>query len=270
MARRPFGDPGVAAGGGAGRVVRARRSDWREAFAHHPRIGDRDALRARSRPRGICPSASSRAWTAADADVLRRSPRATGVYEQPFGYIFIVCATGRTAARCWRCCARGSATIQRRRDSGGRRRAGQDHGAAIERDCVRGGWRCSRPAARVTGLGAFMPGCERSLLALVNLGVLDRLALGVDAADGDRECLSVGRDAEARSPPCVAGFLVRRSGRGRADAFEHHDVGVRVVPGDRDVFPVEIAGETPLQGAPSPATPSIETLRPGPAASMVR
>jgi 2-oxo-4-hydroxy-4-carboxy-5-ureidoimidazoline decarboxylase len=71
--------------------------DWREAFSHHPRIGDRDALRARF--------ASTAAWAAAeqagaaaaaeeDIDALAEGNRA---YEERFGYIFIVCATGRTA-----------------------------------------------------------------------------------------------------------------------------------------------------------------------------
>lgn len=73
------------------------REDWLEAFAAHPRIGDLDALRAK-----FCATA---AWSAqeqagltgaADAVLL---PLAEGnrAYEAKFGYIFIVCATGKTA-----------------------------------------------------------------------------------------------------------------------------------------------------------------------------
>jgi 2-oxo-4-hydroxy-4-carboxy-5-ureidoimidazoline decarboxylase len=72
-------------------------ADWREAFAHHPRIGDREALRARF--------AATREWAAgeqagvgsASEDVLTALAEGNAAYESRFGYIFIVCATGRTA-----------------------------------------------------------------------------------------------------------------------------------------------------------------------------
>jgi 2-oxo-4-hydroxy-4-carboxy-5-ureidoimidazoline decarboxylase len=71
--------------------------DWLEAFAAHPRIGDLDALRLKF--------ANTTAWTtaeqagmagAADA-VLLALAEGNGAYEAKFGYIFIVCATGKTA-----------------------------------------------------------------------------------------------------------------------------------------------------------------------------
>jgi 2-oxo-4-hydroxy-4-carboxy-5-ureidoimidazoline decarboxylase len=71
--------------------------DWLEAFASHPRIGDMDALRARF--------AATAAWTSheqagalgASADLLRELADLNRRYEERFGYIFIVCATGKTA-----------------------------------------------------------------------------------------------------------------------------------------------------------------------------
>ncbi|REK10945.1 MAG: 2-oxo-4-hydroxy-4-carboxy-5-ureidoimidazoline decarboxylase [Planctomycetota bacterium] len=71
---------------------------WREAFAAHPKIGDLDSLRARF--------ADTRAWagdeqagvTGADEEVLRQLARLNGEYENRFGHIFIVCATGKSAA----------------------------------------------------------------------------------------------------------------------------------------------------------------------------
>lgn len=72
--------------------------DWREAFTHHPKIGDIDALRKKY--------AETRNWTEAeqlgcqDAEeaVLRGLAEGNRQYEQKFGYIFIVCATGKSAA----------------------------------------------------------------------------------------------------------------------------------------------------------------------------
>jgi 2-oxo-4-hydroxy-4-carboxy-5-ureidoimidazoline decarboxylase len=74
-----------------------RRADWLEAFAHHPRIGDREALRTKF--------AATAAWageeqqgaaaaTAATLDLLAEGNRA---YEEQFGYIFIVCASDKSA-----------------------------------------------------------------------------------------------------------------------------------------------------------------------------
>jgi OHCU decarboxylase len=64
--------------------------DWLEAFRAHPRIGDR----------GAGPSWSAREQAGmqdADAAVRRRLVVGNEDYESRFGYIFIVCATGKTA-----------------------------------------------------------------------------------------------------------------------------------------------------------------------------
>jgi 2-oxo-4-hydroxy-4-carboxy-5-ureidoimidazoline decarboxylase len=73
------------------------RDDWLEAFGAHPRIGDNDALRAKF--------ASTAAWArreqsgaqVASEDVLNELAMGNRQYEARFGYIFIVCATGKTA-----------------------------------------------------------------------------------------------------------------------------------------------------------------------------
>jgi 2-oxo-4-hydroxy-4-carboxy-5-ureidoimidazoline decarboxylase len=70
--------------------------DWREAMAHHPRIGERA-------PGG---DARSRAWSAgeqagasaADTDLRRALAQANREYEARFGHTYIVYATGKTAA----------------------------------------------------------------------------------------------------------------------------------------------------------------------------
>ncbi len=72
-------------------------NDWLEAFAHHPKIGDVESLRAKF--------ASTRQWaegeqagvSEASEAVLQALAEGNTEYENKFGYIFIVCATGKTA-----------------------------------------------------------------------------------------------------------------------------------------------------------------------------
>jgi allantoicase len=70
--------------------------DWFEAFHHHPPIGAKKAKGAQS--------AAARRWSAKEQSGVQRSSRAILVtlaeanrtYHEKFGYIFIICATGKT------------------------------------------------------------------------------------------------------------------------------------------------------------------------------
>ena len=97
MARRPFGSDA--------RLLRAARiewfglteADWLEAFSHHPQIGDRDSLAARF-PATHDLSAKEQAGVSSAHDaVLSALAEANATYLDRFGFIFIVCATGKTA-----------------------------------------------------------------------------------------------------------------------------------------------------------------------------
>jgi len=66
------------------------RADWLEAFAAHPRIGD-------ARARGDAAREQAGAVDA-DAGVKQRLIERNRDYEDRFGYIFIVCAAGRSAS----------------------------------------------------------------------------------------------------------------------------------------------------------------------------
>src|SRR4029077_18152228 len=63
--------------------------DWREGFAAYPRIGERSASRWARQEQSGTASASSESMDALAA--------ANREYESRFGYIYIVCATGRSA-----------------------------------------------------------------------------------------------------------------------------------------------------------------------------
>ncbi len=72
-------------------------ADWREAFLHHPKIGDVRALKEKF--------ASTATWAAGEQGAVQQASQATlaalvagnEAYERRFGYIFIVCATGKSA-----------------------------------------------------------------------------------------------------------------------------------------------------------------------------
>jgi OHCU decarboxylase len=97
LARRPFESVGdlLAAADEAWRTTGPQ--DWAEAFAHHPRIGERHAAAP--------VSATARAWSggeqgaAAGAGAAARAAlaEANEAYERQFGRIYIVCAAGRSA-----------------------------------------------------------------------------------------------------------------------------------------------------------------------------
>lgn len=73
-------------------------ADWLEAFAHHPRIGERRAAVAAGKAaEGWSSAEQSGATTAAERtkEALAERNRA---YESRFGFIFVICATGLTGA----------------------------------------------------------------------------------------------------------------------------------------------------------------------------
>jgi OHCU decarboxylase len=78
--------------------------DWLEAFSHHPKIGEKKAAQAQS--------AEARRWseheqagaTRAATQTLLALAEANRAYERRFGFIFIVCATGKTAAEMLELC----------------------------------------------------------------------------------------------------------------------------------------------------------------------
>ena len=71
--------------------------DWLEAFKAHPKIGDIDSLAKKY--------ANTKNWSGkeqagietASMETLKALAEGNEKYEEKFGYIFIVCATGKTA-----------------------------------------------------------------------------------------------------------------------------------------------------------------------------
>ncbi|MGI9518997.1 MAG: allantoinase AllB [Pirellulaceae bacterium] len=71
--------------------------DWLEAFAAHPRIGDLNSLREKyANTRGLARGEQA-AVDSAQQSTLVRLAEANDEYFSSFGFIFIVCATGKSA-----------------------------------------------------------------------------------------------------------------------------------------------------------------------------
>jgi OHCU decarboxylase len=72
-------------------------TDWLEAFRSHPKIGEKEAAQQTS--------AEARTWSeqeqsgvqGAAHDTMQALAESNRAYEQKFGYIFIVCATGKSS-----------------------------------------------------------------------------------------------------------------------------------------------------------------------------
>lgn len=97
LARRPFGSDAALQSAARDEWFALSEADWLEAFSHHPRIGDRASLAARF-PSTHDLSATEQAGVAsASADEIDQLAAANEEYCRRFGFIFIVCATGKTA-----------------------------------------------------------------------------------------------------------------------------------------------------------------------------
>ena len=97
MLRRPFASNAALHAAARDVWFALGEDDWLEAFRHHPKIGDRASLEARF-PKTHDLSATEQAGvTSARADTLDALAEANAIYLERFGFIFIVCATGKSA-----------------------------------------------------------------------------------------------------------------------------------------------------------------------------
>jgi len=95
--RRPFASAGTLLTAAHEAWADLTQTDWLEAFSHHPKIGDRASLAHRFPDTARLSSREQSGVDAAAADVLDALAAGNRAYEDKFGYIFIVCATGRSA-----------------------------------------------------------------------------------------------------------------------------------------------------------------------------
>jgi 2-oxo-4-hydroxy-4-carboxy-5-ureidoimidazoline decarboxylase len=97
LARRPWGDDGQLLTAADEAWSRMGESDWLEAFAAHPLIGDVDSLRRKYAATKATAAGEQSGVAGAADDVLSELARLNREYRDHFGFIFIVFATGKSA-----------------------------------------------------------------------------------------------------------------------------------------------------------------------------
>ena len=71
--------------------------DWLEAFTHHPKIGDIDSLRKKFHNTKSISKNEQSGLNDAEKSILKDLAESNQLYEDRFGFIFIVCAAGKSA-----------------------------------------------------------------------------------------------------------------------------------------------------------------------------
>jgi len=71
--------------------------DWKDAFAGHPKIGDVESLKKKFASTADWAAGEQGGVAKASQQTLEAMADANQKYEEKFGYIFIVCATGKSA-----------------------------------------------------------------------------------------------------------------------------------------------------------------------------
>ncbi|HET6877385.1 MAG TPA: 2-oxo-4-hydroxy-4-carboxy-5-ureidoimidazoline decarboxylase [Jatrophihabitans sp.] len=89
-ARRPYGSPDALLAAADAALADFDDADLDEALAGHPRIGERSASSASAREQA--------AVLSSDEAVLAALAEGNGRYEQRFGHVYLVCASGRSGA----------------------------------------------------------------------------------------------------------------------------------------------------------------------------
>ncbi|HEX8465202.1 MAG TPA: 2-oxo-4-hydroxy-4-carboxy-5-ureidoimidazoline decarboxylase [Abditibacterium sp.] len=97
MAARPFADFDALLAASDAAFASLQEIDWLEAFSHHPKLGDLASLRAKFASTRDWAGAEQAGTSAASEIVLQELARCNAAYEARFGFIFILCATGKSA-----------------------------------------------------------------------------------------------------------------------------------------------------------------------------
>jgi OHCU decarboxylase len=73
-------------------------ADWLEAFSHHPQIGEKKAERPQAAEASRWSEEEQSSTRGADAETRAALASINRAYFEKFGYIFIVCATGKSTS----------------------------------------------------------------------------------------------------------------------------------------------------------------------------
>ena len=73
------------------------KEDWLEAFSRHPKIGEKKSERAQAEEARRWSEQEQSGTRSADEETRRELAELNRAYLRKFGYIYIICATGKTA-----------------------------------------------------------------------------------------------------------------------------------------------------------------------------
>jgi 2-oxo-4-hydroxy-4-carboxy-5-ureidoimidazoline decarboxylase len=98
VAARPYSDDAAITATADATFDAMSRDAWLEAFTSHPKIGDLSSLRMKFAGNKEWSGGEQSGVNTADDAILQGLADGNRAYEERFGYLFIVCATGKTAA----------------------------------------------------------------------------------------------------------------------------------------------------------------------------
>lgn len=95
LLERPFPDPNALFRAASEKWLGLGEKDWLEAFSHHPKIGA--PIGTQNPGTANWESQEQRGVQGAAGESLRALAVGNEEYQRKFGFIFLVCATGKTA-----------------------------------------------------------------------------------------------------------------------------------------------------------------------------
>jgi 2-oxo-4-hydroxy-4-carboxy-5-ureidoimidazoline decarboxylase len=97
MKKRPFADYKTLLRDAEDAWWQLGAADWKEAFSCHPKIGELGKIRDKFAPTATWTRIEQSGVGSADETTLRSLAELNAQYDKKFGYIFIICATGKRA-----------------------------------------------------------------------------------------------------------------------------------------------------------------------------
>lgn len=96
--QRPFCDSDAVHTAADTAWIGLGEQDYLEAFGGHPKIGDIKSLQRKDTDSSNFAKSEQSGVKAASPELLEQLSAANRAYEEKFGFIFIVCATGKSAS----------------------------------------------------------------------------------------------------------------------------------------------------------------------------
>ena len=97
LEQRPFADADALHSAADAAWQHLEETDYLQAFAGHPKIGDVNSLKAKYADTKQLAAGEQASVISANETVISALAAGNAAYEKKFGFIFIVCATGKSA-----------------------------------------------------------------------------------------------------------------------------------------------------------------------------